>query len=405
MRLRYWVLLIVLAGAGVAAWQIDRWKSQPPEIPFTHVVRETIVSVVPTNGKVEPVESAIAHAERSGAVEEILIQQGQHVAKGDELLKLDASDAIAEREGAESRIAQIRTQLEVISDGGSSAERARLESDLATAQVNLDHARTDYQDAQRRQAEQIVTKAEVAVRKQKVDELEVQVKGLKDQKAALVAPTDRASAEARLRDAQATLKLADVKLSQSVVRAPIDGEVYQFDLKRGSYLNAGDTVAMIGRLDRVNVKVYVDERDLGRVMKGMPVRITWDALSGREWKGVVNKLPSQVTALGTRQVGEVVCLIENPKRELLPGTNVNVEIRAESVENALTIPKEALRNEKGQEGVYVLGGNVIRWQQVRLGIDNTTRTQVTSGLNDGDAIALLSEKPIKDGMLVQPLFP
>jgi HlyD family secretion protein len=405
MRLRYWVLLIVLAGAGVAAWQIDRWKSQPPEIPFTHVVRETIVSVVPTNGKVEPVESAIAHAERSGAVEEILIQQGQHVAKGDELLKLDASDAIAEREGAESRIAQIRTQLEVISDGGSSAERARLESDLATAQVNLEHARTDYQDAQRRQAEQIVTKAEVAVRKQKVDELEVQIKGLKDQKAALVAPTDRASAEARLRDAQATLKLADVKLSQSVVRAPIDGEVYQFDLKRGSYLNAGDTVAMIGRLDRVNVKVYVDERDLGRVMKGMPVRITWDALSGREWKGVVNKLPTQVTALGTRQVGEVVCLIENPKRELLPGTNVNVEIRAESVENALTIPKEALRNEKGQEGVYVLGGNVIRWQQVRLGIDNTTRTQVTSGLNDGDAIALLSEKPIKDGMLVQPLFP
>ena len=64
-----------------------------------------------------------------------------------------------------------------------------------------------------------------------------------------------------------------------------------------------------------------------------------------------------------------------------------------------------MRNEKGQEGVYVLGGNVIRWQQVRLGIDNTTRTQVTSGLNDGDAIALLSEKPIKDGMLVQPLFP
>jgi HlyD family secretion protein len=405
VKLRYWVLLIVLAGAGVGAWQIDKWKSRPPEVPFGHVVRETISSEVPTNGKVEPVESAIAHAERSGAVEEILIQLGQHVAKGDELLKLDASDAVAEREAAESRIAQIRTQLEVISNGGSSADRARIDSDLATAQVSLDHARTDYQDAQRRQAEQIATKAEVAVRKQKVDDLEVQIKGLKEQKSALVAPTDRASAEARLRDAQATLKLADVKLSQSVVRAPIDGEVYQFDLKRGSYLNAGDTVAMIGRLDRVNVKVYVDERDLGRVMKGMPVRITWDALSGREWKGVVNKLPTQVSALGTRQVGEVVCLIENPKRELLPGTNVNVEIRAESVENALTIPKEALRNEKGQPGVYVLRGNVIRWQGVGLGIDNTTRTQVISGLNDGDAVALLAEKPLKDGMPVQPVFP
>ena len=106
MKLRYWILLLALAGGGVAAWQIDKWKSRPPEVPFGHVMRETISSVVPTNGKVEPVESAIAHAERSGAVEEISIQLGQPVTKDEELLKLDASDAIAEREAAESRIAR-----------------------------------------------------------------------------------------------------------------------------------------------------------------------------------------------------------------------------------------------------------------------------------------------------------
>jgi len=55
--------------------------------------------------------------------------------------------------------------------------------------------------------------------------------------------------------------------------------------------------------------------------------------------------------------------------------------------------------------VYVLRGNVIRWQGVMLGIDNTTRTQVTRGLSDDDAVALLAEKPLKDGMPVQPVFP
>ncbi len=55
--------------------------------------------------------------------------------------------------------------------------------------------------------------------------------------------------------------------------------------------------------------------------------------------------------------------------------------------------------------MYVLRGDTIHWQPVGLGIDNTTRTQVTSGLNDGDAIALLSEKPLKDGMPVLPVFP
>jgi len=403
VRLRYWVLLLVLAAAGVTAWRIDKWKSSPPEVNFARVMRETIVSIVPTNGKVEPVESAVAHAERPGAVQEILIQLRQHVAKGDELLRLDASDAIADRDSAEARIAQIRTQLDVISNGGSSADRARLESDLATTQQSLDHARTDYQNAQRYLAEKIGTAAEVTARKQKVDELEVQLKGLKDQKAALVAPTDRASAEARLHEAETAQRLAESRINQSVVRAPIDGEVYQFDLKRGSYLNAGDAVAMIGRLDRVNVKVYVDERDLGRVKKGMPVRITWDALSGQEWQGVVNRLPTEISALGTRQVGAVECLIDNPKRELLPGTNVNVEIRAEAAEHVLTIPKEALRNEKGVEGVYVLRSDAIQWQPVKLGIDNTTRTQVTSGLTDSDSVALLSDKTLKDGMLVAPV--
>ena len=92
---------------------------------------------------------------------------------------------------------------------------------------------------------------------------------------------------------------------KSVVRAPIAGTVYQFDLKPGAYLNAGDLVASIGQLDRVRVKVFVDEPDLGRVKRGMPVGITWDAMPGRQWKGVVDKTPTQIVALGTRQVGEV----------------------------------------------------------------------------------------------------
>ena len=126
------------------------------------------------------------------------------------------------------------------------------------------------------------------------------------------------------------------------VSAPITGIVYQFDLKPGAYLSAGDLVASIGRLDHVHVKVYVDEPDLGRVMKGMPVTITWDALPGRQWKGSVDRTPTEIVAMGARQVGEVQCDIANPDMDLLPGTNVNAVILSETVENAITIPKEAV---------------------------------------------------------------
>jgi HlyD family secretion protein len=168
-------------------------------------------------------------------------------------------------------------------------------------------------------------------------------------------------------------------------------------------LNAGDLVASIGQLDRVRVKVFVDEPDLGRVARGKPVVITWDAMPGRQWKGVVDKTPTQIVALGTRQVGEVLCVIDNPNDDLLPGTNVNVDITAEESASALTIPKEAVRRELGQAGVFTLSGNTLAWKKITLGVSNTTRTQV-EGLNENDAVALPSEKPLKDGMIVTPRF-
>jgi len=141
---------------------------------------------------------------------------------------------------------------------------------------------------------------------------------------------------------------------------------------------------------------------LGRVMKGMPVTITWDALPGLQWKGSVDRTPTEIVAMGARQVGEVLCDIANPDMDLLPGTNVNAVILSETVENAITIPKEAVHRERGKTGVYVLDGDRIRWRVITQGVNNTTRTEVHE-LKDGDAVALPSEKPPKDGAVVEAI--
>jgi multidrug efflux pump subunit AcrA (membrane-fusion protein) len=125
----------------------------------------------------------------------------------------------------------------------------------------------------------------------------------------------------------------------------------------------------------------------------MPVAITWDALPGRVWKGEVESMPTQIVALGTRQVGEVIVTIENQGLELLPGTNVNAEIQSQVVENALTVPKEAIR----RDGVFVLRDGRVRWTPVRLGPSSLTRTAVLSGVSEGDMVALNTEAPLEDG--------
>jgi len=403
VKLRHLLGLVVLALAAGAVWYAITLRNQPPELTFARVVREPITSSVPTNGKIEPIEWAEARAERAGPVEKIVVQRGAHVAEGAPLVELDSAEARAELAAAQARVSQVRADLDVIERGGRATDLSVLSGDLEREKLELAAAQKEHDTLARLQAKQAATAYEVSQAKDRMDRAAAQIRSLEQRRGTLVAPQDRSAAEARLHDAESAVSLAEERIRKSVIRAPIAGTIYQFDLKPGAYLSAGDLVATIGQLDRVRVKVFVDEPDLGRVARGKPVVITWDAVPGKQWKGTVDKTPTQIVALGTRQVGEVLCVIDNPKNELLPGTNVNVEIGAESAANALTIPKEAVRRELGQAGVFTLAGNKLAWKKITLGVSNTTRTQV-QGLNENDAVALPSDKPLKEGMIVAPQF-
>jgi HlyD family secretion protein len=404
LRARYWFPLVLLAALGAGAWKLLEWRNQPPEVSFARAARETITSSVSTNGKAEPIEWAIARAARSGPVTHILIARGQTVAQDQALAEIDTADSRAELAGAEARTQGVQAELDVLNKGGRAAELTEFSSALDRARLDLSHAQREYDTLLRLQAKQAATKSEVDAAKQPIDQAQLQIKSLEQKRTALVVASDRTAVEARLRDLAVSSGLAAARIRQGTVRSPLAGVAYQFDLKPGAYLNAGDAVATIGRLERIHVNVYVDEPDLGRVRRGLPVLITWDALPGRQWKGIVERTAVQIVTLGARQVGEVVCTIENPDRDLLPGTNVTAEILSETADNVVTIPKETLRREGGKDGVYVLDGDRLAWRAVTIGVNNTTRAQV-SELKEGDALALPTELVLKDGLVVRAVFP
>jgi len=132
------------------------------------------------------------------------------------------------------------------------------------------------------------------------------------------------------------------------------------------------------------------------------VTINWDALPGRAWQGRVERSPSNIVALGSRQVGEVLCTIDNPGRALLPGTNVDAHIRTATVEKALTIPKECLRRDARGVGVFALRGGRLAWRAVETGASSVTRVQIVEGLAEGDQVALPTELTLQDGEIVTP---
>ena len=224
-------------------------------------------------------------------------------------------------------------------------------------------------------------------------------------RAALVVSSDHAVAEAKLREADASVQLARQRIAGTVIRSPITGVLYSLPIRQGAYLNVGDLVANVGVLDRLRVRVYVDEPELGRVAVGLPVNITWDAAPGQRWKGTVEQMPTEIEPLGTRQVGDVLCTIENSGHELVPGTNVNAEIQASVVANALTIPKEALRRDANGFGALTLSGDTVRWRTVKTGASSISRVQILAGAAEGDAVALPTDFTLRDGERVSPVYP
>jgi HlyD family secretion protein len=248
---------------------------------------------------------------------------------------------------------------------------------------------------------QAATRQDLAEASQRVQKLQADIQALERKHTALVSSADRSAAESRLREAEAALEQASARLERSRIQAPMAGVVFELPVRSGAYLNLGDLAASIGNLRTLRVRIYVDEPELGRVAVGMPVQVTWDALPGRTWKGTVEKLPTEIVPLGTRQVGEVICTIDNEDLKLLPGTNVNVEITSQAVAGGLVIPKEAIRTENGAVGVYVLGGGRVEWRPVQLGASSVTQAAVTSGLSEGDLVALRTEEPLKNGEQVR----
>ena len=402
-RGRGWLVILVVGGGSLAVWTVSR-KTTPPEVDFVKVTRETIVSTLGTNGRVEPLEWMSARAERSGVIARVLVSRAQRVKKDDLLVELDTRVATAELSKTQAAIQEAQAQQQLLNQGGRVAERQQIDADLARVRLDLKAAETNAQALERLVANQAATRQELNAARQTVDQLKLQIQALEEHKSALVTGTDKEIAKAKLQEAQSAAAVARTNLDLSVVRAPMEGTVYDFDLKPGSFVNPGDPIAKIGKLDRVRVTVYVDEPDLGKVRKGEVVDITWDALPGHRWKGEVDKLPTQIVPLGTRQVGEVGCIIENPDRDLLPNANINADIEASAAANVLVLPKEALRRQGSESGVLLLQGDRVTWRKVTLGVSSYTKTQVLSGLMEGYAVMLPTDKPVKSGSKVEPVY-
>jgi HlyD family secretion protein len=397
------VLAIVLIAVAALAWWIYTVRSTPPTAPFTKTVRQKIANNLSTNGKVEPQDYQEVRASVQGLIARLPVHQGDTIAQGQVFAEISQPGQQDELQSAEARAAQARAELSTLSAGGRSADIAEIEGNLAVLRKQREAAQATVDSLQRLVNKQAATTFELKQARDAVAEIDARIAANEKRRPALVGKGDIEAAQARVRDAEAGVALAKTHMAQNVITASLSGVIYDLPVRAGAYVHPGDLLGAIGKIDPVRVRVYVDEPELGRVAIGQPVRITWDALPGKEWTGAVDKLPTQIVAQGARQVGEVLCTIHNEGRQLLPGTNINAFILTQVVDNALTIPKSAVRQEEQGKGVYVFQPDgTVRWTSITTGATDALHVEVTSGLSEGAEVMLPSDVTVHGGDRVIP---
>jgi HlyD family secretion protein len=375
----------------------------PLKVRATTVQRGSIRSLVSTNGKVEPIHNFEAHAPISTTVKRLLVKEGDRVKKGQLLLQLDDADIRAKAASAQAQIKAAQADQSALKTGGTQEEVITLNSQLLKARNARDAAQHNLQALQRLQQQGAASAGEVREAEDTLQRAQADLGLLEQKQKERYSQPEIARIEAQGAEAQAAYSSAEDALQKSTVRAPFDGVVYSVPVKEGAFVPGGELMLQEADLSNVLVRAFVDEPDVGRLQVGEKVEVTWDAIPGRVWNGTVNTVPATVKLRGNRNVGETTCLIDNKDLRLLPNINVGVTIVTAQQSDVLTLQRDALRMDDSRPYVFRIQGDRLHQQTVSFSLQNLTRVEITSGLSEGDKVAVPAEdqKPLVDGAKIR----
>jgi len=410
--------LLVLAAISAGVFALGSLRGKSDDKSILHVAeevaltvsvakpaKEEIIRLVQAPGDVEAVLEVEISSEIVAKIEEMPVEEGDLVKKGDLLCRLDDNNLLAEVESGQARIAQLRAAIMQ-----ADADMEKAERDLAR-QVTLSETES-------------------------TSDLELRdYKTLRDKMKAV-----REMRQQELVQAEAGLKRIQEDLQRTVIRSPIDGVISRLVAELGEVVitgtmnNPGTVIMTISDLSKMQVRARVDEVDIPLVQPGQKARVY---LQSDQDKPVPAKI-IRVASKGIKPAGRDVVTFEaimevlSNEARIKPGMTANVEIEVDKRDDAITIPVESIVNrmrkdlpesavaefDRMQAGVdlsdrvrqaqwikvvFVMEGDVAKVRVIDPGIADARRVELRNGVGMGDTVITgpyRSLDQLKDGKKV-----
>ena len=381
------VSVLAIAGGLIAATR-GGTKIDPSKL--AKVEKGDLAKSVVATGKITPITKVEIKSKASGIVKRLYVDAGDRVKKAQLLAELD-------KEEIQARVAQARAQLEAseASSNGTRADLDRAKVDAEGPDVPL--LKRAYERAQGMAKEGVVSASalddaqknyELALNKQNVSKAQLSVLKAKI-----------GQAQAQVAQDRANLKQLEEQLNYTTVTAPIDSIVLSRDVEVGdavsSILVLGSSATLVmtlGDTSEVYVKGKVDESDIGKVYLGQPARIKVESFKDKSFSGKVTKISPMGVEKDNVTTFEVRVSINNPGGELKANMTANAEVILEEHKAVLQIPEGAILYDKDKKASVEVpdakGKEGKRKVAVNIGISNGAKTELLSGLKEGEEVVL-----------------
>ena len=383
-------IVVVFGGAIFGLKAALKPNNQIDPSKLAVVEKGDIARSVVATGKIEPLAKVEVKSKASGLVKQVFVHYSDWVKTGQVLVELDKEELQAQVR--ESRAALLAAQAAEDS-AAATYEKNKVEAeapDLPFLKANMDRA------------QQLKSQGLIAQSVLEDAERTYQL-ALNKQMTALrnisVSRAEIARAKAGVAQAQATLDRTEENLRNSTIVSPMDGIVLSRDVEVGdavsSILVLGSQAASImtlGDVSDVYVLGKVDEADIGKVYLGQPARIVVESFKDKKFYGKVTKISPLGVEKDNVTTFEVRVSIRNPGGELKANMSANAEIILEEKKNVLLVPEPGIIYDRQRAASLEVPDPASekgrRQVAVKVGISNGIRTELISGLKEGDRLIL-----------------
>ncbi|MBS1718257.1 MAG: efflux RND transporter periplasmic adaptor subunit [Armatimonadetes bacterium] len=320
--------------------------------------------------RVEAINQAKHEVERLAAIES---ESRKRLARSEMLLK-EGAIAPAQRDSVKMEHDAAAAQVRAARDALRQMENDPLPEEVKAAQAALNVAKTDLALSQRTENELNVRRAQVA------------------------------SAEARLKQADADIARLRTQLSKYSVRAPVSGVVIRRYAEPGT-LSSPLTVALrVATNEDLHIEAEIRSEDLDVAREGMMVGITLPSQPGTPLKGRIERLssiaePKPDATIRTRIVRAWIRILESKER-FVPGLEVDVH-GEQKQPIAISVPSDAVMVSGGAASVFVVSGAKVSRREVKIGRSAFDKVEVLQGLKAGDTVVVSEPQKLKDGQEVE----